>query len=628
MHFKPIISLLFSSLLIFGLSGCGDGAAYMEDDTNVTVPIDMAPVITLLGTNPMTLNIGDTFTNPGATATDREDGDLSTKIITTGIVDTSKDGTYHVTYTVTDSAGNKAIVVRNVIVMSGTTNPPIDSLPVITLLGTNPMTLNIGDTFTDPGATATDKEDGDLTTKIVTIGIVDTSKDGTYHVTYTVTDSAGNKATVVRNVIVTSGATTPVNTPPTIILLGASPMNIMACDNFIDPGATANDKEDGDLTSKIGVSGTVDITIPGTYTITYTVSDSGGLSATTTRDVIVSLPTSKIIKITGQKVSYDESGTIVKGCALKDDGFYKVGAIDNYTRANDIVTDLVTGLKWEDTPHTGGTDGSNLLMLWNGTNGTAGGPAEGYCANLTLGGLTWRLPEIWELLTIADKSRHNPAINPIFQNMIAGPYSAERLYWTKTPKQGTPVGTTTQINYNVKFVDGRDQAGLEGYVGNPKSVRCVSGTATGSGLAPSNRSFSRDSASEIVTDNIAEIQWTDDTGTNGQSGTWKEAIDYCENLVLGGFDDWRLPNLNEWYSIAKNTGLKDQAFDPVFTNITGNHHVVQYWSSTTVDEYRNAAWLFEFYLGTDTWSAKDSSLNNEPPASRPGAHTFKCVRNK
>lgn len=74
--------------------------------------------------------------------------------------------------------------------------------PEIKLNGSSSITINIGDNFTDPGATATDKKDGDLTSKIVVTGKVDTSKAGTYKITYTVEDSAKNKASVTRTVVV------------------------------------------------------------------------------------------------------------------------------------------------------------------------------------------------------------------------------------------------------------------------------------------------------------------------------------------------------------------------------------------------------------------------------------------
>jgi len=67
--------------------------------------------------------------------------------------------------------------------------------PVITLLGDNPMNLTVGDTFTDPGTTAVDNVDGDLTESIVVGGdTVDTNTAGTYVITYNVSDAAGNAA--------------------------------------------------------------------------------------------------------------------------------------------------------------------------------------------------------------------------------------------------------------------------------------------------------------------------------------------------------------------------------------------------------------------------------------------------
>ena len=77
------------------------------------------------------------------------------------------------------------------------------------------------------------------------------------------------------------------NTPPVITILGSNPLNLTVGQVFTDPGATALDAEDGNLTSSIVVTGTVNTSIAGTYTITYSVTDSGGLSDTKTRTVIV-----------------------------------------------------------------------------------------------------------------------------------------------------------------------------------------------------------------------------------------------------------------------------------------------------------------------------------------------------
>ena len=67
--------------------------------------------------------------------------------------------------------------------------------PTITLVGSADMTVNVGDTYTDAGATAADALDGNLTTKIVTTNPVNTAQVGTYTVTYNVKDTSGNAAT-------------------------------------------------------------------------------------------------------------------------------------------------------------------------------------------------------------------------------------------------------------------------------------------------------------------------------------------------------------------------------------------------------------------------------------------------
>ena len=145
-----------------------------------------------ISANDVTLNVGDTF-DPLAnvTATDKEDGTitLTKDNIVANDVDTSKAGTYHVTYKVTDKNGASAKKTITVTVKQNTGD--LNSAPIISA---NDVTLNVGDTF-DPLAnvTATDKEDGTiiLTKDNIIANDVDTSKAGTYHVTFRVVDKNG-----------------------------------------------------------------------------------------------------------------------------------------------------------------------------------------------------------------------------------------------------------------------------------------------------------------------------------------------------------------------------------------------------------------------------------------------------
>ncbi|MBI5222058.1 MAG: DUF5011 domain-containing protein [Candidatus Magasanikbacteria bacterium] len=86
------------------------------------VPDTTAPVITLTGDAEVTLTVGGTYTELGATAVDAVDG--SAVVQTTGSVDTAVIGDYTITYTATDVANNTATATRIVHVVAASTPPP------------------------------------------------------------------------------------------------------------------------------------------------------------------------------------------------------------------------------------------------------------------------------------------------------------------------------------------------------------------------------------------------------------------------------------------------------------------------------------------------------------------------
>ena len=94
-----------------------------------------APVITLLGDNPMNVVQASTFSDPGATALDNVDGDISGNITVTGNVDTSATGAYILRYDVIDAAGNVATTAtRTVCVTVEAQDPPLSVIPVVSTL--------------------------------------------------------------------------------------------------------------------------------------------------------------------------------------------------------------------------------------------------------------------------------------------------------------------------------------------------------------------------------------------------------------------------------------------------------------------------------------------------------------
>lgn len=154
-----------------------------------------APVITLLGDVEMKLNIGQNFVDPGVTATDNLDGDLTASVVVTGSVDINTFGTYALIYQVSDRFGNLCEIQRNVTVGDF-------AAPIITLHGDSRIYVKVGEAYVDPGYAVSDNVDGDLTSKITISGGVDTSKMGRNTLTYTATDAAGNTSTATRSVYV------------------------------------------------------------------------------------------------------------------------------------------------------------------------------------------------------------------------------------------------------------------------------------------------------------------------------------------------------------------------------------------------------------------------------------------
>ncbi len=163
------------------------------------------PVITLLGDNPVTLEVGTPYVEPGYSAIDAEDGNITANVVVTGAVNHNVLGSYTLRYNVSDSGGNPAIEKTRVVHVVDTTPP------TITLLGENPVTLEVGTPFVEPGYTAADNYDGDLTADVLVIGSVNHSVPGAYALHYNVADSGGNPAEERTRTVYVIGKTSVLN---------------------------------------------------------------------------------------------------------------------------------------------------------------------------------------------------------------------------------------------------------------------------------------------------------------------------------------------------------------------------------------------------------------------------------
>ena len=192
----------------------------------------------------------------------------SNNVIVANSVDTTTPGQYIITYNLVDSQGNIADEKTRTIV--------VGSPPNITLNGPSVITIEVGNTYTDQGALASDDDDGSLgstsdTPSLISVnGVedVNTGLIGTYYIQYSVTDSDGNTTIVQRTVNVVD------TTPPTITLGDDSDIEIeVFSDPYVDNTiVTVSDNYDSATTltpSDVVVTDNINENVVGTYTISF-----------------------------------------------------------------------------------------------------------------------------------------------------------------------------------------------------------------------------------------------------------------------------------------------------------------------------------------------------------------------
>jgi hypothetical protein len=249
------------------------------DGRAVLVVGSSGPVMALAGPDPQVIPVGDSYVEYGADAHDDRDGDLTGSVVIDATdVDTSRLGTYGVTYDVSDSDGVAAATLTRTVRVVDVTPP------VITLIGPATQIVLPGATYTEFGAAATDDVDGDLSAAVVADSSgVDDARAGRYLVTYDVSDGSGNRGETAWRVVVVAS-----DEVPFIVLTGPNPQRIAFGNPYVELGAAATDAQDGDLTSSIIIDATgVDTTKPGSYRVQYSVVDSGGNLAVALRTVEV-----------------------------------------------------------------------------------------------------------------------------------------------------------------------------------------------------------------------------------------------------------------------------------------------------------------------------------------------------
>lgn len=231
----------------------------------ISVSYSLIPQIKLNGKTNIVLNVNQNYKEKGATAKNIF-GKNNYKININGKVNTKKIGKYKLEY----------IIKQKYIISKATRIVEIkDQIPP-------EITLNDGDSinvcpnkeYEEIGYSAIDNYDGDITNKVNIVKNKDFIK-------YKVEDSSKNVSIKERKLIYED------KTPPTLELKGNSTELVEKNSTYKEPGYTAIDNCDGDITNNVQVDGNVDTSINGTYELTYTITDSSDNITTQKRKVKV-----------------------------------------------------------------------------------------------------------------------------------------------------------------------------------------------------------------------------------------------------------------------------------------------------------------------------------------------------
>ena len=286
--------------------------------------------------------------------------------------------------------------------------------------------------------------------------------------------------------------------------------------------------------------------------------------------------------------------------------------------------DLRMGVAWPVPRFTVGTGvetgciTDNLTgLMWDQSGDTAGGPktwaqALSDCNGLSLGGHSdWRLPNRKELRSLVNYEVFNSAD---WLNNTVGLFTGvlDDFYWSSTTYAPNTANAWYvymyggRVNYGDKETNRYVLAVRSGQAGGTVSLPRTGQTtmhaagddgALEKGVAWPDPRFT-DKGNGTIYDNLTGLMWE-----QAPSGTpdWTGALDYANDLDLGGHDDWRLPNVNELESLI-NAGAADTS---VWLNTQGFSGVqFVYWSSTTCAPYTDEAWYVSMSYGSVSYGSK------------------------
>ena len=258
------------------------GPTWASTNSVVLLTTDTAPpLLALNGNSTISLVLGGTYTEPGATAYDTCAGSSLT-VTTTGTVNTGVVGEYDITYSAVTGAGVPASLKRAVMVI----DPALNNLVIAPSSVTPQCGSNVTFTASVSGSPPITYQWYDNTTNAI---------PGATNASYTLVDptdaKAGHYTVVAQNAYnsltnITTITSVLHTAPPVMALNGVNPVSLMLNTPYVDAGATAYDLcAQASLT--VSSNSTVNTSVAGTYTVTYSATTADGTPGTITRTVNV-----------------------------------------------------------------------------------------------------------------------------------------------------------------------------------------------------------------------------------------------------------------------------------------------------------------------------------------------------
>lgn len=174
-----------------------------------------------------------------------------------------------------------------------------EEAPIVTLKGDAEMTIALGSTFSDPGVTADDNEDGDVSSSVTATGEVNTNEVGVYTVSYSVTDAAGNASTPVTREVTVSAEALKGTYAVSDVVTGATPSSNNGTYSYSATVAAGNSYDEITITNfgGFGTSVIVKATVAG-KTITIASQTPAGFDSAISGSGEYDGAAKKITKIT------------------------------------------------------------------------------------------------------------------------------------------------------------------------------------------------------------------------------------------------------------------------------------------------------------------------------------------